>query len=145
MAVNDKKVREIIDEVLRKHASSGLGSLQNCAAFAELYDRRNDPQNPNASLDEDLAAAEHYMLSRCWVSNGKYSLYQMKMWVLLYSDAKRLGLVPRHNPNRPHAPYSWQQTIWGLLGANAGDRDFRQYPPISQPSFGGWYSPPRYY
>ena len=146
MAVNDKKVRQIFEKALHKHISKKSGYPQVCAAFNELYIWRNDPQKPNASIDEDLAAAEHYLLSRCWVSNGKYSVLQMKTWVLLYANVKIY--VPeklvRHNPNRPPAPWSYQQTIWGLKGAEDGEHDRKRYHPSVEPSFGSWYKPPTY-
>jgi len=145
MAVSDKKVREIYESALQRNAAKGKGSPQICAAFGELYNQRNDPNDPQSSLDEDLDAAEHDRLSRCWVVNGTYSVSQMKTWVKMYGSLKEYGLVPRSNPNKPHAPWSSAQAYWGLKGADDGEKDFNQHPPSKQPGWGEWYSPPQYY
>ena len=145
MAVSNKKVREIYEDALLKNAAKGKGSPQSCAAFRELYKRRNDPNDPQSSLDEDLAAAEHYLLLRCWVADGTYSVNQMKTWVNMYGSLKEYGLVPRSNPNKPHAPWSSAQLYWGLKGADDSERDLTQHPPSKQPGWEGWYSPPSYY
>lgn len=119
--VDDKKVQEIVTDTWTKHK----GDAQ--AAWSDLYERRNDPNDPDASTDVDLAAAEHYMLCRYWVGEGIYSATQMKMMTHVYHAAKKT--LPeswmRHDPDRPATPPSAEALAWALKGITDGENDMK--------------------
>ena len=126
------KAMEIVLKTLLNHLSENPGCDRNHAAAAELYERRNDPNQPH---DEDLALAEHYLVARAYVSCGQYSATQQKMMVLAYYAAKKQAETAgslqgmRHNPNKPVTPPSYKQVIMGLGGVMAGERDLKEHPP----------------
>lgn len=135
MSANSEKVIQIIRKALQDNAGESAGCDRNWAAAYTLYERRNDPNNPKASLDEDLAAAEHYLVARAYVSCGIYSVNQMKEMIMIYYGVKKI--VPekwiRHNPGKPATPASHDQIIWGFVGANDGEKERKRYAPTKKP------------
>ena len=136
MSVNNQRVAEII---VRAIIDNG-GDTE--AAWEELYQRRNDPADPNASTDVNLAAAEHYMLCRFWVGHARYSAAQMRAMTLLYDQAK--SWLPerllRHDSDRPAAPRSPEALAWALQGIVDGESD-RTGAGREAP---GWQTPPSF-
>lgn len=135
MAVNDKRVLEIILQTLQKYRSENPGCARAWRAATDLYERRNDPKNPRSSLDEDLAAAEHCMVARAYVACGKLRVGDAVSWIIHYQGAKTV--LPnkwlRHNKSKPSSPPSTAQTKWALLGAYWGEEDKKKYPPAEKP------------
>ena len=157
MSVDNRVVVQIINNSLarqfRQHHGESVVTLVQYA-LDDLMERRNDPHNPRASLDENLAAAEHYMVARWAVGISAYSRSQMVAMVMAYEGCKMLvDLLPdgspwgsgraleflmRHNPERPTAPSSPALTGWGIAGAFAGEADRtavrgRQPPVVALP------------
>jgi len=142
MAIDNRIVVRLLDDVLarqfRQHPGDRLVTLV-WFALDELVERRNSPTDRRASLDENLAAAEHYMVARYAVGSSAYRLYQMILMVSTYEHFKMLiACLPantpwgagrmleqlmRHNPGRPLAPPSQELVRWGVRGAWDGERD----------------------
>ncbi len=119
MAVNDALVRAIISTELSRFASEPgcCGAVHR--AFRELQRRR---RLPGGSLDENLAAAEHYMFARWSVCEGSVSATQMRAMVLGYDSLKMFGLGPlMQTTSNPTAPASVASLRWGMTGVNDGD------------------------
>lgn len=144
MAVDNQKVQEIIDHVAAIAKAQG-GDEAKQAQFASwlLYCLRNENVLPvvpdrKAALDKygvkpayralgvadlNLAAAEHYMLSKNWTANATYSLAQVKAMKLAYDAAKLLGLGGKMNhSSSPVTPVDPSVLKWALKGADNGDR-----------------------
>ena len=105
-----------------------------CQLKTDLYQVRNPGFNgspplsawPAHLLDTDpevLAAVEHYFLTRCWVGNGAYPAWEVRMFCTLYNTGKRLGLSPRHNPANPTTPPSALQEKFQQEGIRDGEAD----------------------
>jgi hypothetical protein len=165
MSVDNRLVAQLVNDSLARQIRQHPGErLVDVVGYAmdELKGRRNDPQNPQASLDENLAAAEHYMVARWAVGASAYSQSQMRVMVLAYesfkmllgampgypySNARHIEVLMRHNPARPTAPPSQELIGWGLAGAEHGEADrvavggayppFLAFPPAYAPIVGG--------
>lgn len=123
MAVDDVRVQRIINDALIMfgHASGCCAGVT--AAFRYLQNQR---RFPGGSVDEDLAAAEHYMFARQAVCTGHVSSAQMEAMVVGYETVKGIvRLFPplerrmRTTPN-PTAPASVASVRWGLQGVRDG-------------------------
>lgn len=125
MAVNNARVIGIIGDALALHAAEPgcCGTVEQ--AFRDLQAQR---RVPGASLDEDLAAAEHYMYARFTVCTGGISKIQMDAMVVGYETVKGIlqavGLDSlMQTTANPTAPASQDSVIWGLAGSLAGKQD----------------------
>jgi hypothetical protein len=79
---------------------------------------------PGGSLDENLAAAEHYMLARLVVCQGAISVTQMRAMVIGYDGLKMVGLGSLIRVTRnPTARASVGAIRWGLRGVDDGDAE----------------------
>jgi len=93
MAVDDLAVQAHIDRALGRHLNEPnfLARLQ--MAFRMLQGER---RVPGASVDEDLAAAEHYLFARQAVASNACNQNQMRALVVGYGSLKfalqRIGL-----------------------------------------------------
>jgi len=141
MPVTDAKVAKIIADTLAKH-----GSVPGCCdkyarAFRDLQAQR---RVPGASVDEDLAAAEHYMFARQAVCQGFVSKTQMDAQVVGYTALKCLAQAigadkfMRTTAN-PTSPASRKAIDWGLKGSADGDADHARCnsfakPPLLEPT-----------
>jgi len=136
MSVNNQRVAEIVVQALTDHGNDTE------AAWEELYQRRNDPNDITAAADVNLAAAEHYMLCRFWVGHGQYSAAQMRAMTFAYDQAKRWlpERLMRHDPDRPPTPPSQAALAWALAGIVAGEAD-RTAAGVAAP---GWRTPPAF-
>ena len=135
MAVNNANVRAHIDRALAAHATEPDYPKRLTLAFRMLQAER---RAPGASLDEDLAAAEHHLFARQAVANNAVSLEQMLLMVVGYDAAKyalqRLGLGSLlQTTANPTAPASQASAEWGAAGAILGEADRKKYLPGSTP------------
>lgn len=126
MAIDEKKVDQIIEDTLSRHGGANGPNPDVKAAFDELYAKRNT--DPAAVGDENIAAAEHYMLARSWVATGFVPLDQMVSQILVYNAAKKtaqqipgLEYLMRHDPNKPTTPPSAVAVKKALEGAYLGE------------------------
>lgn len=140
MAVDDTQVKRINGDALARNASAAGCCGPVSAAFQELFSRR---RAPGGSLDENLAAAEHYMYARQSVCSGYVSYTQMSAMVVGYETTKGImravGLekLMRTSPN-PTAPASYGAMIWGLNGARDGQSDHdRCNAGVTPPAYNG--------
>src|SRR5882672_8524642 len=92
MAVNDTRVQEIINDALVRFS----GEAGCCEAFTRAFRYLQSKRRiPGGSLDEDLAAAEHYMFARYAVCTALVSQSQMEAMAVGYNTVKGLvRLVP---------------------------------------------------
>lgn len=135
MPVNDAAVRLLIARELANpgNADACCGTVE--VAFRNLQSLR---RVPGASLDLDLAAAEHYMFARFMVCRGAVSVMQMKALVVGY-DMKKWIDRARGNPNatattaNPVSPPDSGVVRWGLQGADEGSRDHDRCNPTVNP------------
>src|SRR5262249_26267549 len=116
------------DFITRAMANPGNGDAccgQVEVAFRSLQSAR---RVPGASLDIDLAAAEHYLFARFMVCRGAVSAVQMRALVIGY-DAKKWIDRARGDPNatattsNPVSPPALEVVRWGLAGVNEGSSD----------------------
>jgi hypothetical protein len=126
MAVDEKKVDQIISDTLSRYGGENNPNPDVNGAFKELYAKRNT--DPSAVGDENIAAAEHYMLARAWVATGFVPIEQMTSQILVYNTAKEIAKsVPvleffmRHDPNKPTVPPSATAVKKALEGAYKGE------------------------
>lgn len=126
MAVQDAQVQKIInDAVLRCAGETGCCAAIT-AAFRYLQAQR---RIPGGSVDENLAAAEHYMFARHVVCTGQVSTMQMTTMVVGYDTAKAIvRLFPplersMRTTENPTAPASAASIRWGLQGISDGQAD----------------------
>ena len=87
MAVNDSTVLSHIDSYQGRFMTAGVLE-RNRLAFRAIKDFRNGGGD---SLDESLAAAEHYLFARYMVSNAITSGAQMRLLVLGYDGVKAVA------------------------------------------------------
>ena len=137
MPVNAANVQRIIDEVMAKYLH-----LEGCcstfvAAFRDLQAQR---RVPGGSLDEDLAAAEHYMYARAAVCSAWVSQDQMELMVIGYETVK--GILRACNleelirtTENPTAPASVASAAWGLVGSLHGREDHDRCNRDKNPPF----------
>ena len=125
MAVSDTKVSALISRYL-----SNVGNADACCGKVEVAFRALQAARrlPGASLDLDLAAAEHYMFARFMLCTGTVSATQMRTLIVGY-DAKKLIDRLRNNPNaaattaNPVSPPDADVIRWGLRGVVEGQTD----------------------
>lgn len=131
MAVNDEAVRKHINRALATYAGEADLVRRLTRAYRLLQAER---RVPDASHDEDLAAAEHYMFARQAVASNAVSLSQMLVMVVGY-DADRYGLerVRPGTRTRAPAPASQDGIGWGVAGAMRGESDREAWLPGSTP------------
>jgi hypothetical protein len=123
MAVDENNVWNIVEITLSKHKSGGC-CAQVCAAWQELYNRRNFTSTAYDPVE--LAIAEHYLYARCKVCSGEYSQTQMNAMVRGYHLAKQqsgLRNLLKSNPDNPTSPPTEEAVSWGLTGAANGETD----------------------
>ncbi|PSJ58460.1 hypothetical protein [Kumtagia ephedrae] len=88
---------------------------------------------PGASLNSNLAAAAHYMLSRFHVCAGKATVSQMRTFIDGYDSKKRLAIMRGDKDlksmaltqNRPFPP-DFAIRAWAYKGASDGEADRRR-------------------
>lgn len=136
MAISDARVQQIINDALVQFADERGCCGAVTAAFRYLQSQR---RLPGGSLDEDLAAAEHYMFARHAVCTGLVSAAQMEAMVVGYDTVKGIvQLFPplerrmRTTPN-PTAPASVQSIRWGLQGVRDGHAQHDRCNPSATP------------
>ncbi|MGE5345152.1 MAG: hypothetical protein ACM3JH_04280 [Acidithiobacillales bacterium] len=139
MSIDSRLVARIIQDALDRTRGIHNPTMVRRVwrAFEDLYDRRNDPTNPAASEDENLAAADHYMFARYLVGSSTYSYEQTWTMNLAYEHTKwlaqlqaRAGLpeslaeiLMRSDPTRPTVRSSQEMIAWGAVGARHGETD----------------------
>lgn len=141
MALSNDAVRQWIEYYQLLHAKEDVlpareNAFRDCKAF------RNVGSN---SVDESLAAAEHYLFARYMVSNGIVSERQMNIMIGGY-DAIKMGAqdhpalerLMRHNKANPTSRASLGSIAWALKGAQDGAEDFRTQNPGAQPPGWNW-------
>ena len=125
MAVDSANVQRIINEAIARQSGVGGCCEPIEAAFRELQAQR---RVPGASLDEDLASAEHYMFARWMVCAAIVSFDQMAIMTVGYETVKKILQEGGYESlmqttANPTAPASATSALWGLLGALAGSSD----------------------
>src|SRR5262245_46805464 len=136
MTVNNEAVRLHINRALAKHAGETDFLNRLTKAFRLLQAERRVPE---ASHDDDLAAAEHYMFARQAVASNAVSLSQMLIMVVGYDATRyaleRVGLSTRVHVETPPptAPASQDSIGWGVAGAMRGETDRETWLPGSTP------------
>ncbi|WP_293856423.1 hypothetical protein [uncultured Alsobacter sp.] len=141
MAVSNDAVRQWIAYYQALHSAEDVlpareHAFRDCKAF------RNVGSN---SVDESLAAAEHYLFARYMVSNGIVSQRQMNIMIAGYDAVKiaaqqspQLEVLMRHNKDNPTSKASADSIAWGLKGAEEGAEDFRTQNPGASPPGWNW-------
>ena len=139
------KVEAIIAKLDAKPISGTAPEKAQKIAWA-LYDFRNPPDEKDEARSEKwkaridafftegtksddpeiMAAVEHYYYSRSQVGNARYSETNWRIYVSLYHYGKKMGLVPRHNPNNPVTPPSKLQLEMGILGIYKGRDELKE-------------------
>lgn len=125
MPVNDANVRILVARAMANFGNADACCGQVEVAFRNLQSAR---RVPGASLDLDLAAAEHYLFARFMVCTGTVSPAQMRALVIGY-DAKKWIDRARGDPNatattgNPVSPPNTDVVLWGLTGVSEGSRD----------------------
>jgi hypothetical protein len=125
MPVNDGKIRTMIASAL-----DNIGNGDACCGKVEVGFRNLQAARRvrGASLDLELAAAEHYMFARFMVCTGTVSAMQMRALVIGY-DIKKWIDRARGNPNaaattgNPVSPPNKHVVRWGLKGVVDGQTD----------------------
>ena len=135
MAVNNEAVRMHINRALVIHAGESDFLRRLTKAFRLLQAERRVPE---ASHDENLAAAEHYMFARQAVASNAVSLSQMLIMVVGYDATRyaleRVGLGTRvQTPVHSAASASQDSIGWGVAGAMRGETDRETWLPGSTP------------
>lgn len=133
MAVNDTRVRQLIDDYLGRNLGNPDPLDRTEIAFRQIKAAR---QAAGASADEDMAAAEHYLFARYMVSNGVVSVTQMRAMVMGYDGVKFLAQqnettekMMRHNPANPTSAVSAASVAWGMQGCSDGEEDRLKHAP----------------
>ncbi len=136
MSVNDDKVREIIARALGNGGDGDTCCGQTRIGFRQLQKER---RVPGASLDLDLAAAEHYLFARFMVCAGAVSAMQMRALVIGYDIKKwidRAGGDPNATAttSNPVSPPDLDVVRWGLSGVSDGSNDHDRCNPSVKPA-----------
>ncbi|HKE46318.1 MAG TPA: hypothetical protein VKB41_17405 [Steroidobacteraceae bacterium] len=130
MAVKNADVRDWINAALtgvaqNAPAASYCDKLN--LAFRSLQEER---RKPGQSLDESLAAAEHYMYARQAVCSGYVSRTQMDVMVVGYQSVKWVAQrtdatekLMRTRSDSPTSLASSASIMWGLYGSKTGEDD----------------------
>ena len=135
MPVNDSKVRALIDGAMRNGGTKDACCGRADVAFRSLQKER---QVAGASLNMDLAAAEHFLFARIMVCTGFVSPTQMRALVVGY-DAKKWIDRLRGTPNatavtaNPVSPPDKDVVRWGLAGVAEGSADHDRCNPTIKP------------
>ena len=125
MPVNDDNVRILIAGALANAGNGDACCGKVEVGFRDLQARR---QVPGASLDMDLAAAEHYLFAPFMVCRGVVGPTQMRALIVGY-DIKKWIDRARGKPNatavtsNPVTPPDGAVVRWGLKGVTDGIAD----------------------
>ena len=143
----ETRVRQLIAEWETYHGNLN-GSARYAQLAGDLYCVRNPGFNgcpplshwPGNLLDPDdeiMASVEHYFLTRSMVGSGQMPAWEMRAVRNIYDAGKRLGVTPRHNPNRPVTPPSAMQRAFQDEGIHDGETDLasagRSAPLVAMP------------
>jgi hypothetical protein len=125
MPVDNGEVARIIAEALAAFPGEAGCCDANWRAFRMLQARRREP---GRSVDENLAAAEHFMFARAMVCSATVSPTQMRLMVLGYDVSKMILQVvgaegAMQTTANPTSRASTAQIGWGLLGVQRGSED----------------------
>lgn len=136
MAVNNTRVREIINDAIKNVSDGGdacCGKFH--AAWQSLKAWRDLPpapgQTPN-SLDLEYAAAENYMYARWIVCAGHARRTQMNALALGYYATKLVGQKMPTSGN-PQSKPDRGVLRWGNIGAQEGEADRDRCNPGVKP------------
>ncbi len=136
MAVNNQIVLAHIDRAMGRNLSEPNFLARLTKAFRMLQAER---RVPGASVNEDLAAAEHYLFARQAVANNVCNQGQMRALVIGYGGLKAtlqsvgLGRLMQTSAN-PTSRASFSSVEWGLKGTSDGEDDRKKYLPGSKPA-----------
>ena len=140
MSVNDDNVRAIIARAMNNGGNGDACCGNANVGFRQLQAER---RVPGASLDMDLAAAEHYMFARYMVCAGVVGPTQMRALVIGY-DLKKWIDRAAGDPNatattaNPVSPPDMGVVQWGFKGVSDGSSDHGRCnaaanPPLWRP------------
>jgi|SRR5215475_4027431 len=159
MAVNNTRVREIINDAIAHAAGTGdaccgriYQAWRNLKAWRDLPPATGATPN---SLDLDVAAAENYMFARASVCSGYVSRFQMNSIAIVYYATKRIG-VKMPTSGNPQSEPDLGVLGWGGTGSEEGEADRNRCnpnadPPLWRPvneimnldsGYSGWYGSP---
>lgn len=136
MAVNNARVRQIINHAITHAANNGdmcCGKIRQ--AWRNLKAWRDLPPAPGAranSLDLEVAAAENYMFARACVCEGFVNRMQMNTIAIGYYMSKVAG-VRMPTSGNPQSPVDSGVLGWGGIGSQEGERDRRRCNPSADP------------
>jgi hypothetical protein len=136
MAVNNVRVREIINDAVRQAANGGdacCGAVGQ--AWRNLKAWRDQPPAAGAaanSLDLDVAAAENYMFARWSVCTGYVNRFQMNVIAMGYYGSKVIG-VRMPTSGNPQSPHDVGVLGWGGVGSEEGEADRQRCNPGANP------------
>ena len=137
MAVNNARVREIINHAIAHAANNGdlcCGSIRQAWRNLKLW--RDQPPLPGVlpnSIDLDVAAAENYMFARACVCEGFVHRLQMNTIAIGYYATKVAGMKMPTSGN-PQSPPDAGVLGWGGIGTQEGDTDrCRCNPDVNPP------------
>ena len=136
MSVNNMTVLGHIDRAMGAYLNEPNFLVRLTKAFRKLQAER---RVPGASVNEDLAAAEHYLFARQAVANNVCNVTQMRALVVGYGGLKfglqtlGLGSLMQTTAN-PTSRASADSVAWGLKGAADGEADRQKYLPGSTPA-----------
>jgi hypothetical protein len=111
--------------------------------YDQLFSRalirlRDSRRVKGASLDMNLAAAEHYTLARWWVGSGYVHPVQMRVTVKGWDAYKIINNLTGHPENNkttdnPASPPNDDVVRWGLKGVEEGLADRKIVNPKADP------------
>jgi hypothetical protein len=139
-SVDDSKTWAMINQALAEASGHASGNYDKKLGRA-LRRLQASRQVTGASLDMNLAAAEHYMLARWWVGTGYVNPLQMRTVVVGWDADKILNKLrgqPEANQvtKNPASPPDADVTRWGLKGVSDGVIDHDQFNPgVSPPLY----------
>ena len=131
-----KIIRGHITRLMAAHAGAAGCCGQPCDAFGQAYTERN--ASAAAAADENLAAAEHYLLSRCYVCSGRVSATGMRAMILGYNALKLIPGIARfmrHDPSKPTTPVSREAVAFALQGVTDGEAARQRCNASSDPPY----------
>lgn len=137
MSVDNKRVREIVNDAIMRAGSGGgdacCGKIYQ--AWRNLKAWRDQPPaggaRPN-SLDLEVAAAENYMFARWCVCKGLVNRLQMNTMAIGYYASKVIGSKMPTSGNPQSDPDSGVLG-WGGIGSEEGEADRTRCNPTADP------------
>lgn len=136
MAVDNARVREIIDDAIRYTTSNGASGCESIRqAWANLKAWRDQPPAPDAtpnSLNLEVAAAENYMYARLCVCTGFVSRLQMNSIAIAYFATKVFG-VRMPTSGNPQSTPDPAVLGWAGIGSEEGEADRERWNPTVTP------------